>query len=64
MESEGRRIHGLAAQAREQGEPVEALKLDMEAMEAYQKAGDNLGFAEIQAEMLKEDNPGKSQRDH
>lgn len=52
MESKGRQIHGKAAQARERGESVEALKLDMEAMDAYQKEGDNLGFAEIQAEIF------------
>lgn len=31
MESEGRRLRGLAAQARERGEPLEALKLSDEA---------------------------------
>lgn len=46
MESEGRRLHGLAAQARERGEPLEALKLSDEAALAYQKDGDILGFAE------------------
>ncbi len=52
MESEGRKIHGLAAQARERGESVQSLKLDIEAMAAYQKEGNKLGFAEIQAEMF------------
>lgn len=46
MESEGRRIHGLAAQARERGEHLESLKLNEEALLAYQKDGDILGFAE------------------
>ncbi len=49
QESEGRRIHGLAEQARERGEFLEALKLTDEAMLAYQSAGDSLGFAEIQS---------------
>lgn len=47
--NEGRRIHGLAEQARERGEFLEALKLTDEAMIAYQSAGDSLGFAEIQS---------------
>lgn len=46
MESEGRRLHGLAAQARERGESLESLKLSDEAALAYQKDGDILGFAE------------------
>ncbi len=50
MESEGRRIHGLAAQARERGESQEALKLADEALIEYQKEGDLLGLAEIEAE--------------
>lgn len=52
MVSEGRRIHGLAAQARERGESIESLKMDIDAMNAYQREGDQLGFAEIQAEMF------------
>lgn len=52
MEAEGRKIHGLAAQARERGESIEALKLAIEAMAAYQKSADQLGFAEIFAEMF------------
>ena len=47
---EGRRIHGLAAQAREDGNHLEALKLSDEAMLAYQKDGDILGFAEVLAD--------------
>lgn len=46
MKSEGRRLHGLAEQAREKGESVEAVKLAEDAMAAYQKDGDILGFAE------------------
>ncbi len=52
MESEGRRLHGLAAQARERGESVEAVKLAEDAMEAYQKDGDQLGFAEALADQF------------
>lgn len=50
MESEGRRLHGLAAQAREDGRHLDSLKLDDEAMLAYQKDGDLLGFAEVLAD--------------
>lgn len=46
----GRRLHGLAAQAREKGEPLKALQLADEAMIAYQKDGDILGFAEVAAD--------------
>lgn len=49
MEPEGRKLHGLAEQARERGDFPEALKLSDEAMVAYQKEGDTLGFAEVQA---------------
>lgn len=49
MESEGRKIHGLAEQAREEGDFLKALKLTDESMIAYQQAKDTLGFAEIQA---------------
>lgn len=51
MESqEGRRLHGLAAQAREAGDSIKALKLTEQAMAAYQNDGDKLGFAELQSE--------------
>jgi|SRR3989344_1379805 len=50
MVSEGRRIHGLAAQAREDGNHLKALQLSDEAMLAYQKDGDILGFSELVAE--------------
>ena len=46
-ESEGRRIHGLAEQARESGQPLDALKHTDEALLAYQAAGDKLGMAEV-----------------
>lgn len=52
MESKGRQIHGEAAKARERGESIEALKLYMDAMDTYQREGDNLGFAEIQTEIF------------
>ncbi len=47
---EGRRLHGLAAQAREDGESLKALQLTDEAMLAYQKDGDLLGLAEVFAD--------------
>ena len=51
MESiEGRRIHSLAAQQRESGNFIEALKLADEAMVAYATDQDLLGFAEVHAE--------------
>lgn len=50
MESEGRRIHAQAAHAREEGDSVKSLQLDMEAFAAYQKEGDALGEAEILAD--------------
>ena len=50
MESEGRRIHGQAAQAREEGRHLDALKLHDKAMLAYQKDGDKLGLAEVLAD--------------
>src|SRR3989344_438009 len=52
MQSEGRRIHGLAAKARERGESVEAVKLAEDAMAVYQKEGDALGFAEALADQF------------
>lgn len=45
--SEGRRIHALAEQARENGLFLDALKHTDEAMIAYQARGDRLGFAEV-----------------
>lgn len=51
MESiEGRRLHGMSAQARERGEAVEALKLGDEATATYQRDGDRLGYAESLAD--------------
>lgn len=50
MESEGRRLHGLAAQARESGYHLKSLQLSDEAMLAYQKDGDILGLAELLAD--------------
>lgn len=49
-ESEGRRIHGLAAKAREEGRHLDALKLHDEAMLAYQRDEDILGLAEVFAD--------------
>lgn len=46
MESPGRQLHGKATQARESGDFLEALKLNDEALLAYQESGDILGFAE------------------
>lgn len=45
----GRKIHGQAEQARESGDFGKALELTDQAMLAYQKAGDKLGFAEVQS---------------
>lgn len=42
----------MAAQARERGESVEAVKLAEDAMAAYQKDGDTLGFAEALADQF------------
>lgn len=50
MDSAGRKLHAQAAQAREKGEHLEALKLQDEAMLAYQKDGDVLGLAELLAD--------------
>ncbi len=50
VSEEGRRLHGLAAQAREDGDHLKALQLDDESMLAYQKDGDILGFAEVVAD--------------
>lgn len=50
MESEGRRLHGLAAQAREDGNHLKSLQLADEAMLAYQKDGDKLGLSEVIAD--------------
>jgi tetratricopeptide (TPR) repeat protein len=50
MESEGRKIHNQAAIAREQGNHLDALKLQDEAMLTYQRDGDLLGLAEILAD--------------
>ena len=50
MESEGRKIHGLAAKAREDGQHFEALKLHDEAILAYGRDEDTLGQAEVLAD--------------
>ena len=49
MESEGRKLHGLAEQARESGDFTRALELTDRAMVIYQQDNDPLGFAEVQA---------------
>lgn len=49
MESVGRQLHGQAEQAREGGDFTKALELTDQAMVAYQKDGDSLGFAEVLA---------------
>src|SRR5687767_1538623 len=51
-DSQARQIHGQAAKAREDGDSVRALQLALEALEAYQKEDDTVGFAEIHAEMF------------
>lgn len=45
--SEGRAIHQKVNEMREKGDSWEALKLSVDALVAYQKAGDILGMAEI-----------------
>ena len=50
MESEGRRLHGLAAEARERGEHLESLRLSDEALLAYGEEGNDLGFSEVLAD--------------
>lgn len=50
MESEGRKLHELAAKAREDGDHLKALQLEDEAMLAYQRDGDKLGLAEVVAD--------------
>lgn len=52
MDSRGRQLHGLAAQARERGDSLESLKLNDEALLAYQAEGDKLGFAEVLADRV------------
>lgn len=49
MESEGKRMHSQAEEARESGNFGEALKLTDQAMLAYQATGDKVGFAEVQS---------------
>lgn len=49
MNSEGRKLHGEAEQAREKGNFEKALQLTDQAMITYQKDNDDLGFAEVQA---------------
>src|SRR5260221_9563221 len=48
-DSEARQIHEMALEAQEKGDFVKALQLEVQAMILYQKTGDKLGFAEIQA---------------
>src|SRR3989344_2285722 len=43
MDSEGRRLHGLAAEACERGEHLESLKLSDEALLAFGEEGNDLG---------------------
>lgn len=47
METEGRRIHGQAEEAREKGEFVKALEFTDQATTLYQRSGDPLGMAEV-----------------
>jgi tetratricopeptide (TPR) repeat protein len=48
MQSEnGRRVHGQAEHAREDGDPIGALKLVIEAFDAYENDGDKLGASEV-----------------
>lgn len=49
MESQGRKLHGEAEEAREKEDFEKALVLTDQAMIAYQKAKDDLGLAEVQA---------------
>lgn len=46
MESEGRKLHGQAAQAREEGQFTQSLDFNDQALLAYDQADDGLGFAE------------------
>ena len=46
MESDGRRLHALAAKAREKGEFIESLQYSDQALLAYDNDGDARGFAE------------------
>lgn len=50
MDPQGRKLHGLAAQAREEGDSVKALSLYHSALDAYQKENDSIGFAETLAD--------------
>ncbi len=47
MESEGRKLHEQAAEAREKGEFVDSLSLGDQALLAYDRDNDGLGFAEV-----------------
>lgn len=49
MATDGRELHSQAEEARESGDFEKALVLTDQAMIAYQKAGDELGLAEVQA---------------
>lgn len=51
MESNARKIHGQAAHSRESGDSLKALQLAEEARIEYAKEGDQLGFAEVHAEV-------------
>src|SRR5581483_7246321 len=46
LHSAGRRLHGQSEQARESGDPLQSLKLNDEAMVAYEEEGNTLGFVE------------------
>jgi tetratricopeptide (TPR) repeat protein len=50
MDSEGRKLHTLSAQAREEGNTAEALHKSNDALLAYDAANDSLGFAEALAD--------------
>ncbi|MBI3289766.1 tetratricopeptide repeat protein [Candidatus Microgenomates bacterium] len=50
MDSQGKKLHGEAAHAREAGEHLKALQLADEAMLAYQQESNAAGFAEVLAD--------------
>ena len=50
MESEGRKLHTQAAQAREAGNTAESLYRGDDALLAYHTADDSIGFAELLAD--------------
>jgi len=50
MESEGKKIHSLAAKAREEGRHLDALKLCDESILVYQQNNDSKGLSEVFAD--------------